>query len=94
MSNFFSEELKIADEKTAKAMWLGRENGIYFRCGFCGFKLNVGDKYRLIYTNDISGASGNPIVCEKCNDSTENLRQKWKKKSDIAYSEYWWFTRK
>jgi len=97
MNDFFSEELKIADEKACTARWSCGKNGEYFRCGFCGYKLIVGDKYRIVYTNDIKGAYGNPIVCEKCNDTTQKLRDKWKRKHDkwnkICEMEYWWFVK-
>ena len=97
MSNFFSETLKVADEKTCYARWFCGKPGEYFRCGFCGYRFVVGDKYRLLYTNDIANAPGNPIVCEKCNDTTQSLRDKWRHKwvewNRMKQDELWFFTK-
>lgn len=80
--HFFSSKLKVATAEICAAPWSGGKNGAYFRCHFCGHKFIVGDHYRILFTNDMKGAGGNPIVCEKCNDSTENLRAKWKDRND------------
>lgn len=97
MSNIFSEELKIADEKTCNARWSCGDPGEYFRCGFCGYKFVIGDKYRALYTNDMPSAGGNPLVCEKCNDDTKILRNRWANKCqrwhDIKNKEFWFFTK-
>jgi hypothetical protein len=97
MSNFFSDTLKVADEKICNARWSCGAPGEYFRCGFCGYKFVVGDKYRALYTNDIPSASGNPLVCEKCNDTTFSLRNRWFDKSNkwkkIRENEFWFFTK-
>lgn len=77
MSNHFSEELRAATESECQARWSCGKPGQFFRCGFCGHKFQVGDKFRCIFTNDIPGAGGNPIVCEKCNGTTAELRGRW-----------------
>ncbi len=95
MCNIFSETLSIATEETCKARWFCGAPGKYFRCGFCGHKFIVGDKYRALYTNDI--APGNPLVCEKCNDTTPLLRDKWLHKwvewNRMRQNELWFFTK-
>jgi len=68
----------VATESDCDARWGGGENGKYFRCHFCGYKFKVGDKVRWQYTNDIVGASGNPLVCESCDTGQEDVREKWK----------------
>ena len=93
MSDLFTEYLKTADAKICRLPWAGGNNGKYFRCHFCGHKFKAGDKYRIIYTNDIKGAGGNPIVCEACNDTTPNLRDKWKELKAEARERFWWLRR-
>lgn len=94
MSKLFSGEMLIANAKTCKMSWSCGKNGIYFRCGFCGHKFVENDKYRAIYTNDLNGACGNPLVCEKCNDTNDSLREIWKDKnkwiSNLLDNEFWW----
>jgi len=92
-SNFFTEDLKTADEKTCNAPWSGGKNGKYFRCHFCGHKLVPGDQYRVLYTNDMPKASGNPIVCGECNDTTANLRAKWAEINREVRERFWWLRR-
>jgi len=83
VSDFFSDNLKIADAKMCSARWFGGAGGKYFRCGFCGYKFVPGDKYRVLYTNDMPQAGGSPIVCEACNSQgdREHLRLLWKQKN-------------
>lgn len=94
MSDFFTEQLKVADENTCNAPWLGARKGKHFRCAFCGYKFVVGDRYRVVYTNDMRDAYGNPVVCEKCNAPTPELRERWKvKHATMNAPENWWFFR-
>lgn len=94
MNTFFSEELHAATEKECDAPWLGKKHGEYFKCGFCGYKFAKGDLFRVLYSNGTPGAWGNPLVCEKCNDTTENLLARWKAKHDTMNApEWWWFRR-
>ena len=94
MNDFLSP--RKATEKDLKASWLCGKNGIYFRCAFCGYKFVVNDYYRIIVTNDIPDAYGNPIICKKCNDkyngNTSDLRELWREKHRIAKTDFWWFT--
>lgn len=94
---FFTDYLKIATEKDTKLAWSGKPNGEWFRCGFCGYKIKAGDKYRIIYTNDIPGAGGNPIICENCDVPNDLARKLWKEKhqtiKELKKGAFWWFFR-
>ena len=97
MNNFFAEELRTATQKDCQARWSCGRPGELFRCGFCGHKFITGDKFRALYTNDIKGGYGNPLVCEQCNDTTDRLRDKWTEKHskwrEAIKDEFWWFER-
>jgi hypothetical protein len=98
MSHLFSGELQVATEETCKARWSCGKPGQYFRCGFCGYKFKAGDKWRGVYTNDMPGAGGNPLVCEKCNDTNAQLRARWLEKANnwkavVESGENWHFTK-
>lgn len=93
-NKFTNGKPRIATKEDCKAPWGGGENGKYFRCFFCGYKFKPGDYWRWQYTNDIKGAGGNPIVCEKCDDGPELTRKKWKKKCEEFYSDKWWWFRR
>lgn len=90
---FTDHSLQIVTEAYLKAPWSG--NSRNFRCGFCGHKFQLGEKWRAIYTNDMSGSGGNPLVCESCNDTQENLRALWKSKCEewdkMTEGQWWWF---
>ena len=60
--------------------WLGGKPGDYFRCAFCGYKFKIGDKYRIVYTDDIAEAPGNPTVCERCDGPDSDVRARWQRK--------------
>ena len=92
--NFTDGEPRIATESDCKAPWSGGKNGKYFRCGFCGHRFEVGDYYRWQHTNDIPGASGNPLVCKNCDDVPEKVRKKWKEKCEEFNSDKWWWFRR
>lgn len=94
-SNFFQEELHAATKQEANAQWLGGKRGQYFRCCLCGRHLKEGDMFRVVYTNDMPNAGGNPLVCAMCNASTPAVRQAWAERCAEAYADkFWWFMRK
>lgn len=79
MTDFF-REFKVADAKTCRARWSGLPPGKGFFCAFCGHGFQVGDEYRAIYTNDLPGASGNPLCCRTCfedHGEEKGLRKRW-----------------
>ena len=76
----FTTEFEIATEEVCKAPWACKPNGEAFFCAFCGHDFVPGDEYRMVFTNDISGAGGNPLVCRPCfvtYDGLEGLRERW-----------------
>ena len=74
--SFTDGEPWIATEKDCNASWGGKKNGVSFGCGLCGHKFIPGDQVRWQYTNDISAASGNPMVCIKCDGTKEEIVNK------------------
>lgn len=94
---FFTNHLKTATKQDCEMAWLGKSNGEYFRCAFCGFKFKEGDKYRVLFTNDLKGAGGNPIMCEGCDVPNDLARELWKCKcedlQELKKNKFWWFFR-
>ena len=66
----------IATEEDCKKPWSGGKNGKYFTCGICGYKFKPGDTVRWQFTNDVPGASGNPLVCTNCDGTKEEIAEK------------------
>lgn len=87
--SFTDGKQRIATEKDLNTLWGGRVNG--FRCMMCGYKFKVGDKWRWVYTNDMYGSSGNPIVCERCDGTDKEVRRRWQRKWEEARTRFWWF---
>jgi hypothetical protein len=97
-SSWKTGELLVATESDCNARWSCGKPGEHFRCGFCGYKFKVGDKWRWLYCNDQPKAPGNSLVCEKCNDTNEKLIEKWHQKWEIwrtftKSEEWWWFNK-
>ena len=94
-NRFTNGKPRIATENDCNAPWNGVKGGKHFRCGFCGYKFKPGDYWRWQYTNNIPGASGNPFVCEKCDEGYELTRKKWIEKwEEFKSDKWWWFNRK
>lgn len=98
VSAFFRFELHAATKEEAAARWLGGAGGKWFRCCLCGAKLKEGDRFLVLFTNDMKGAGGNPILCEACvlahAHDKEKLREAWRQHCAAACSEkFWWFHR-
>lgn len=83
----------VATEENCKAMWSCGKNGKYFRCYLCGHKFIPGDIVRWQFTNNVPGAGGNPLVCEKCDGTPEEVIEKWKKMNEEVKEKFWWFSR-
>jgi hypothetical protein len=73
------------------APWSGGKHGKYFRCYLCGRKFTEGDVVRWQYTNDVPGASGNPMVCQNCDGTKEEIVAKWKAMHEEAKGRMWYF---
>lgn len=68
----------IATKEDLGRPWSGNKEN--FRCGICGHRFNVGDGYRMIFTNNLPSYGGNPICCDSC--ASNNPLQKWKENID------------
>ncbi len=71
--------------------WNGGVNGKYFRCYLCGHKFKIGDVARWQFTNDVPGVGGNPMVCQKCDGTKEEIVTKWKQMHAERHGRMWWF---
>lgn len=91
--SFTDQKPFTATEEDCRCAWSGRANGEYFRCGLCGHKFIPGDVVRWQYTNDMPGAGGNPMVCQKCDGPPEVVREKWKAMHEEARTRFWSFIR-
>lgn len=80
----------LATEEHLKAPWSGKRDGSMFRCRMCGYKFQLGDYWRFVYTNDIPGAGGNPLVCERCDGG--DVCARWVQMCEEARTKFWWFT--
>lgn len=89
MAKWTNQQPQTATEEHLRLRWLGGRDGKYFRCCMCGYKFKLGDYWRWVYTNDMQGAGGNPIVCERCDGP--DIRERWKAKCTAFYSEANWF---
>jgi len=87
-------DFRVADAKVCQANWCGLRNGKGFFCAFCGHDFQVGDEYRAIYTNDLPGASGNPLCCRGCfaaHVAEEGLRARWQALCEEHRTRFkWW----
>lgn len=84
---------QIATPADVTAEWLCGKGGKYFRCALCGYRFQVGDRWRLVYTNSTPGAGGNPLVCKECDGTNEQVIEKWLALRAEANERFWWFTR-
>lgn len=91
--SFTDQKPRIATAEACKQTWGGGKDGKYFRCYLCGHKFEVGDQYRWVYTNNVKGAGGNPMVCKACDGTNEEVISKWKTMCEEAITKYWSFTR-
>lgn len=93
MIYFTDQKPHEATVEDLNARWGGGKPGERFRCMLCGYKFKLGDIFRWVFTNDIPGAIGNPLVCQKCDGP--DVREKWKKLNEEFYRDqkFWWFRR-
>lgn len=81
----------LATDADCSVAWGGSKGGTRFRCTLCGYRLNPGDRVRWQYTNDVPGAGGNPLVCEGCDGTKEEIVEKMKNMYAEAENRMWWF---
>lgn len=87
-------EFNVATEATCKANWSCGGPGVLFFCAFCGHKFVPGDLFRMTYTNDMSGAGGNPLTCEPCDKrygGVEGVRKAWADLWEEYRTRFKWF---
>lgn len=87
---------QIATETDLKARWGGAEPGKNFRCHLCGYRFQLGDRWRCVYTNDMEDGvpGGNPLVCVECDTGTEGVRAEWKRMREVMDAPKWWTFRR
>jgi len=76
----FTRQFVVTDEQALKANWCCIGPKAFF-CAFCLHQFELGDEYRMVYTNDIPKCGGNPLTCKSCwdnNGGLEGLRTKWR----------------
>ena len=80
----------IATERDCNLKWCGRREN--FRCGLCGHKFVPGDGFQMLYTNNLSGYGGNPLMCDDCNkpDAIDKWKLLWDGFNSIVNSPKYW----
>lgn len=93
----FTRQFVIATAEDCKAKWACRNDSKAFFCAFCRHDFVEGDEFRMVYSNDLPDARGNPLTCKPCWDGHggfEGLRKLWRE----LWAEYedkfkWWWIR-
>ena len=62
------------------------------RCYLCGYRFKDDDLFRWIFMGDLKLV--NIIVCKDCDDTKENLAEKWRQMQFEAENKYWYFTQR
>src|SRR5688572_787006 len=93
LSRYTDQKPFTVTDQDLKLPWGCGRDGIFFRCYLCGHRFQAGDVARWVFTNDVPGASGNPLVCEKCDGTKEEIVAKWKQMHIDATGKMWWFCR-
>lgn len=90
-------ELLVATEKETKLNWSGAKNGLKFRCGLCGHRFVVGDRWRGVMANTGRNPEvrhGNFLVCGSCHDlhdgNDEKLLAIRAQQEQEARRRFWW----
>lgn len=91
-SKFTTGKPFVATAEDCNGNWACKPNGERFRCGLCGYRFKPGDVVRWQYTNNIPGAGGNPLVCEKCDGP--DVVKRWKALCDEWNSDKFWHFRR
>lgn len=87
--SFVEGKPMVATREHCNTRWMRDKKN--FRCGMCGCNFKEGDVFRWIYTNNLPGYSGNPLVCEKCDGP--DVIERWKKLVDEFNSSKYWYLR-
>ena len=84
----------VVTEEDTRRPWGGGANGKYFRCYLCGHRFQAGDVARWQFTNDTPGAGGNPMVCQACDGTKEEIVARWRQMHLMASDAMWYFFRR
>lgn len=84
ISEFTHGKPFVATEADCEFRWRCKPPGEGFRCGLCGERFRPGDTVRWQFTNDVPGAGGNPMVCESCDGTKEEICGKMKELRRMA----------
>ena len=99
MESFTNQKPRIATEEECKASWGGYKNGAHFRCYLCGHKFIVGDQWRWVcggtktFISSLDGKTygvSNLMVCKKCDDTNEEVLNKWQAAYEELNTRFWW----
>jgi hypothetical protein len=85
---FTDQKPQTATENDLKLRWSCGKPGERFRCYLCGHKFQVGDTWRFVYSNSTPGATGNFLVCDKCDGP--DVLDRWVKHCEAARTQFWW----
>lgn len=88
-NSFTNGKPHVATAEDLKRPWGGKRDGSRFRCYLCGHRFKAGDTYRWQFTNDVSGAGGNPLVCKACDGP--DVIEHWKAMHAESREKWWWF---
>lgn len=91
----FTREFVLTTQDDLKANWSGVGKRAFF-CAFCLHDFELGDDFRMLYTNDMKGAGGNPLTCRTCwtLHGQEGLRNKWREMWEEYRTRFrWWWCR-
>jgi hypothetical protein len=88
-----------ATEWDVVADWNCGKPGEHFRCAWCGYRFQVGDLVRCVYTNsgaeECNGIGGNPFICAKCDGPREQILAELRgRRERFRANEFWWFRRR
>lgn len=90
-------EPHVATAKDCGLPWKGARGGAKFRCQLCGHKFKPGDVWRAVYTNSgetlpdgRSLSGGNPLVCEACYTTDEDVKKRWTDANEELHRRFWW----
>lgn len=81
MSSHWTKEFEVITKEHLKLPWSGHKDNFF--CQFCGNNFKEGGEFRMVFTNDMPTAGGNPLICKDCFDKNgetlEASRECWRK---------------
>lgn len=87
--SFTDGKQRIATDEECKLDWNCGKNGKYFRCFLCGYRFEIGDKWRFIYG---MRKTTNYFACDDCDDGdNESMAQKGCEHYKEYKRRFWYF---